>query len=498
MCGIYGFQLRPGYEMSEYELTMMSMVLADEMESRGRDSFGGIGIPTDEDEDKVARIVRGVGKVSEGGKELFRLAASSRSFLGHTRAATKGSVCIDNTHPFRSGDVLGVHNGVITNHDHLNHKYDRKFAVDSMHAFAHIDQDLPLTELWGYGTLFWLRSSEHWSKIHFAKTNGGSLHVAKIFRDEEDAKERADNHLGLIWASEINALRRVCGLLGFGMLQTILDENIMYEIIEGTVYTTKKPFLFGSHYKGRGYVAMDDAEEAENLWDQSWWNRNRTNASHSSGCRIPKKGESDKSERRLSRKERKALRKAQQKQRDSAVRKEWVADPIAENIYSGYGLQACYIPDVETDGKTDKQFLCPECECLLNEHEWGSCKNAGVAQSSCKSKNPQIACDIPQASLCGDCGHFLISGVHGVSITTGEYKVIECYQCGNYCAPEAMVVNADKDDENEPKPVPEGDKPTEIVLASGNNPYDTINEARKKLFQGPISPSNPWTEPVDA
>lgn len=468
--------------MSQYETTVMSLTLAGEMESRGRDSFGGVGIPTEYDEDKLARIIRGIGKVSESGKELFKLAASSRSFLGHTRAATKGSICIDNSHPFRIGDVLGVHNGVITNHDHLNQKYNRKFAVDSMHAFAHIDEKRDLTDLWGYGTLFWLRSSENWANIYFAKTNGGSLTVAKLFREKDDAEEQDDNHFAVVWASEQRAIERVCGLLGFTFNKVSIEENTIHKIVDGCAYTLKTPFSFGSHYKGRGYVSVEEAEDENNLWNQSWWNRD--NPTKPSGCKIPNK------EKHLSRRERKALKKARLNQKKEAFRKDWVADPIAENIYSGYNMKVCYVPDPETQGKTDKQYLCPECECLIKDHDWGMCTNNNIPNSSCKAKSPHIACDIPQASLCGDCGHFLVEGVHGQSVGTGMYKIVECYQCHNYCAPETMIVNADNDDAKEPEMTDE--KTTEIILAvSKSNPYDTVEEARKKLFLGPVTPSDP-------
>lgn len=470
--------------MSQYEITVMSLTLAGEMESRGRDSFGGIGIPTEYDENKLARIMRGIGKISESGKELFKLAVSSRSFLGHTRAATKGSICIDNSHPFSVGDVLGVHNGVITNHDHLNQKYKRNFAVDSMHAFAHINDNLDLEELWGYGTLFWLRSSEDWANLYFAKTNGGSLTIAKLYREEDDAEEQDDNHFAIIWASEQRAIERVCLLLGFTFKKIEVKENELHKVLDGKVYTLKTPFTFGSHYKGRGYLSTEEAENGERLWDLSWWNKDTKNQHHSPTCKIPVK------ERHLTRRERKALRRARASQKQAAYRKDWVADPLQENIYGGHGLNFCYVPEIETPGKTRKEFLCPECECLIRDHDWGMCENNNVPKTSCKAKAPNIACDIPQASLCVDCGHFLVEGVHGQAVTAGLYKIIECYKCHNYCAPEAMVVNADNDASTEQEMTDE--KATEIVLAASKaNLYDTVEEARKKLFFGPVTPTDP-------
>lgn len=56
------------------------------------------------------------------------------TFLGHTRAATKGHPSINkNNHPMWDGKVAVVHNGVITNDDQLFHelKYNRAAETDS-------------------------------------------------------------------------------------------------------------------------------------------------------------------------------------------------------------------------------------------------------------------------------------------------------------------------------------------------------------------------------
>lgn len=43
--------------------------------------------------------------------------------VGHTRFATTGSVCAKNSHPFVSGNIVGVHNGMISNFKELRQKY---------------------------------------------------------------------------------------------------------------------------------------------------------------------------------------------------------------------------------------------------------------------------------------------------------------------------------------------------------------------------------------
>jgi len=58
--------------------------------------------------------------------------------MGHTRYATLGSPSINkNNHPIRTGRTIGTHNGSISNHKELFHKYDmeRHAQVDSEAIF---------------------------------------------------------------------------------------------------------------------------------------------------------------------------------------------------------------------------------------------------------------------------------------------------------------------------------------------------------------------------
>ena len=60
------------------------------------------------------------------------------TMMGHTRYATLGSPSINsNNHPIRAGQTIGTHNGSISNHKELFHKYDMKryAQVDSEAIF---------------------------------------------------------------------------------------------------------------------------------------------------------------------------------------------------------------------------------------------------------------------------------------------------------------------------------------------------------------------------
>ena len=60
--------------------------------------------------------------------------------IGHTRHATRGSVCYNNSHPFEYGDIIGAHNGTLMNDHELKKEITDKFGVDtdSQVLFAHM------------------------------------------------------------------------------------------------------------------------------------------------------------------------------------------------------------------------------------------------------------------------------------------------------------------------------------------------------------------------
>lgn len=65
----------------------------------------------------------------------------TRSFIGHTRYATKGNrYSDDNAHPFNFEKVIGVHNGTIFNHEELQKEENTDFDVDSQFLYYMIDK----------------------------------------------------------------------------------------------------------------------------------------------------------------------------------------------------------------------------------------------------------------------------------------------------------------------------------------------------------------------
>jgi len=188
MCGLFGYSLRRRPTAKErQQLVVFSAVLAVSMDNRGGDAWG---IALD------GQVYRGLGEMCEG-FDLFEI-PRARTIMGHCRFATHGTKDIPNTHPFEMGHIVGSHNGVIHNHESLNTRYCRRYAVDSQHIFAAIAEGRDISDLEGYGTLEWYeKTAPH--RIHIGYFNHADCHVWVL------------SGLGYAWASTGDALVSAAG-----------------------------------------------------------------------------------------------------------------------------------------------------------------------------------------------------------------------------------------------------------------------------------------------
>ena len=149
MCGIFGWDFKPGKDVSYSRRLIIATVLAQSNERRGGDSWG-VYIP-----DKGFK--RGLDNaVCMPLTEM----AKANTVMCHTRKATSGAKTKKNAHPFEIGDIIGAHNGIISNHDELNKKYSRDFDVDSMHLFAHLNEGKSFDDIRGYGAIEYIKNGE--------------------------------------------------------------------------------------------------------------------------------------------------------------------------------------------------------------------------------------------------------------------------------------------------------------------------------------------------
>jgi hypothetical protein len=185
MCGVFGAsRITPS-------VAKILPILGWEMESRGKDSWGA----SDGDE-----IIRHIGPITDS----YELPEDWERGIFHTRSASHGSPKdIENCHPFnfQKGDgswVIGIHNGIVTNHQALNTKYQRDFKVDSKHIFANLANGFGVGDLEGYMALAWFEGGE----MNFARANTFDLHIATLEEGE------------LVFCSTNSPLQKACRMMG--------------------------------------------------------------------------------------------------------------------------------------------------------------------------------------------------------------------------------------------------------------------------------------------
>lgn len=216
MCGIFGWSRLPLASESKQQARQRVQIaasLACDNTSRGQDSFGFYA-------DGIRK--RGLGMFSNVPRTMFVDMARANRVMAHTRAATHGMVTKGNCHPFSIGDVVGAHNGVVHNHDQLNIVHDRKFNVDSMHIFAHIDEDKDVSEIKAWGAIEFLQKKDPCT-IWLGRFHGGSLAVRQT-------------DLGIFWSSDDFHLMAAMRSSGVKSKRYTIKPGELYQACNGILY----------------------------------------------------------------------------------------------------------------------------------------------------------------------------------------------------------------------------------------------------------------------
>lgn len=148
MCGIVGYSGETTLDITE----LKSMLLM--AEDRGSDSTG-VATP----EQILKKAVKARHFIKRGD------IPTSNTVIGHTRAKTTGAVCDKNSHPFQSGDMVGVHNGYINNFYTLRRdERTTTMEVDSeiiWHVLNKYGLKEGIPKLRGSFALAWLDGDKH-------------------------------------------------------------------------------------------------------------------------------------------------------------------------------------------------------------------------------------------------------------------------------------------------------------------------------------------------
>lgn len=266
MCGIMGWtQFGP-------KVQRLFPVLAIEMERRGSTSWGTTN---------GLSLTKKLGGISHTLTMDWLEWPREEGHIFHTRAPSGGTGrTVECAHPFhfhkqvgevdglpRLRHITGIHNGYISGGTELVKKYPDRvgFDVDSMHAFKHILDDLPTSELGGSGALAWYETYTigdphnteaivvESNELNLLRFNTTDLHIGKLIEE--------DGSTVWVFASTKDAIEKAARLAGVTIEEfKTIDSNKQYRLtVNGPEFVKDMEFGTGSRttYSHHGGYSAD-------------------------------------------------------------------------------------------------------------------------------------------------------------------------------------------------------------------------------------------------
>jgi len=215
MCGLIGFSGTKNYNTEHIKLLMY-------LNSVERFSKDSVGVYDFDNKEITKSVVSPITFLS-----TYEFKEASR-FIGHVRNSTVGSISVSNAHPFNIDNIVGMHNGTLTNLDRfckiLDIEKDSN-VTDSFHIFKALSKyQSPeiLKYLTGAAAIIFTDTSDENKPLYVYKLNDeralfyGMTTEGMYISSEEDG-------LNFIGAKEI----------------TEFNIGMCYKIIDGVIISTK-------------------------------------------------------------------------------------------------------------------------------------------------------------------------------------------------------------------------------------------------------------------